>query len=582
METTALSAIESYDYEKWNSAAFDRPMAQDSYVPSMMQMRPSQSLVTANDSHKWGQGTNATYSGSTASNAGFMAGQDQFLESDQALFNQPFFSDAGWGSTTPAVMQPQNDSPSNIWASPNQTSDDADALLVNWNQQCRLTDSPQQQDGSIAHDLSQSRSSSTESSHHPYHYGASPTSHDMAQHGYSSGVRHAKASSQDSSYPQGFAYYNPPTPTSVPGLYGASSGSTNTNSTTTLSWQPPPFTPAALSTNLSTPVFSRSRSAPVDFEAHTPTGPYTRQRSYGVLDSAVPNQDLDTSFNSSQRTNMLLEPSSLHGYRDGYSASPRQQSRRGSRGSNRGGAKPRLQQRYGSGSMGNKPRGSPPLEERRSSLGSAFPTLAPIQDSDPLASSEAIRQLMKPSSGSGIESSHSTLDPSFASSRSTLVTGHSDSPSNPESYPILPLQPPPMDDLSSHYYDDITNSYSEDDDAFFLNPDLDISEFDPEGEDSFEDESSKGTNPYGASGANKNKDWLLRMNRKLQETPVGELDPAILPLPAIMNVWAKTKSAQGASMVEMWLKRVLKENEAGNERVVPTTKMFTMAGMYSL
>ncbi len=76
----------------------------------------------------------------------------------------------------------------------------------------------------------------------------------------------------------------------------------------------------------------------------------------------------------------------------------------------------------------------------------------------------------------------------------------------------------------------------------------------------------------------KKQDWLLRMNRKLQEIPVGELDPATLPVSAVMNAWAKTKSAQGASMVELWLKRAQEEYEAGNRRVVPTTKMYTMAG----
>jgi hypothetical protein len=76
----------------------------------------------------------------------------------------------------------------------------------------------------------------------------------------------------------------------------------------------------------------------------------------------------------------------------------------------------------------------------------------------------------------------------------------------------------------------------------------------------------------------KKRDWLLRMNRRLQEIPVGDLDPATIPLAAIMNSWAKTKSAQGASMVELWLNRAQQEYEAGNSRVLPTTKMYTMAG----
>lgn len=68
------------------------------------------------------------------------------------------------------------------------------------------------------------------------------------------------------------------------------------------------------------------------------------------------------------------------------------------------------------------------------------------------------------------------------------------------------------------------------------------------------------------------------MNRRLQEIPIGELDPAALPLSAVMNAWAKTKSAQGASMVEMWLNRAQQEYDAGNHRVIPTAKLYTMAG----
>jgi hypothetical protein len=93
--------------------------------------------------------------------------------------------------------------------------------------------------------------------------------------------------------------------------------------------------------------------------------------------------------------------------------------------------------------------------------------------------------------------------------------------------------------------------------------------------------SGRGSNPYGEgsplSPRSKKREWLLRMNRKLELVSVGELDPA-WPITAIMNAWAKTKSAQGASMVEMWLNRVQQESDAGNDAVVPTTKMYTMAG----
>jgi hypothetical protein len=179
-------------------------------------------------------------------------------------------------------------------------------------------------------------------------------------------------------------------------------------------------------------------------------------------------------------------------------------------------------------------------------------------DSDTLASSEAIRQLMKPPSGASI-SSASTLQPSF------LDMDHSCSHSSvvKESHPILPQQPPVMDDLSFEL------DGSEDEDTFLFDGDED---------------SEGGHNPYGAGAAScprsKKREWLLRMNRKLQDIPLGELDPATVPLPAIMNAWAKTKSAQGASMVEMWLKRAQQEYDQGNRRVIPTTKMYTMAGTY--
>lgn len=75
----------------------------------------------------------------------------------------------------------------------------------------------------------------------------------------------------------------------------------------------------------------------------------------------------------------------------------------------------------------------------------------------------------------------------------------------------------------------------------------------------------------------KKKDWLLRMNRRLTEIPIGELDPSTTPISAIMNSWAKTKSCHGASMVEKWLNRAQEEFDIGNTKVVPTNKMFTMA-----
>lgn len=80
-----------------------------------------------------------------------------------------------------------------------------------------------------------------------------------------------------------------------------------------------------------------------------------------------------------------------------------------------------------------------------------------------------------------------------------------------------------------------------------------------------------------ASTQSKKREWLLRMNRRLTEVPVGDLDPSVIPINAIMNAWAKTKSSHGASMVETWLNRAQQEYDAGNTRVVVTNKMYTMA-----
>lgn len=86
-------------------------------------------------------------------------------------------------------------------------------------------------------------------------------------------------------------------------------------------------------------------------------------------------------------------------------------------------------------------------------------------------------------------------------------------------------------------------------------------------------------NKAKVSPKEKKREWMLRMSRKLADVPVGALDPNEFPISAVMNAWAKTKSSEGASMVEMWLNRVEAEAKAGNSRpgVQPTTKMYTMA-----
>jgi len=79
------------------------------------------------------------------------------------------------------------------------------------------------------------------------------------------------------------------------------------------------------------------------------------------------------------------------------------------------------------------------------------------------------------------------------------------------------------------------------------------------------------------SNASKKRDWLIRNNRKLKETEIGTLDPDRIPITAVMNSWAKTKSKEGAQMVELWLHRVEDEVKAGNTMVELSAKMYTMA-----
>ena len=154
----------------------------------------------------------------------------------------------------------------------------------------------------------------------------------------------------------------------------------------------------------------------------------------------------------------------------------------------------------------------------------------------------------------------------------TGVSSSSFSPPPPQP-PILPQQP--VDDfmaaLDRSLDNDLLDDNTDDTDGELS---LQLEEMDP---GFYSGEEDSWSDSRGGTG-NKKHEWLLRMNRKLQEIPVGDLDPATVPLSAVMNAWAKTKSAQGADMVELWLKRAQQEYDAGNRRVVPTTKMYTMAG----
>lgn len=164
-----------------------------------------------------------------------------------------------------------------------------------------------------------------------------------------------------------------------------------------------------------------------------------------------------------------------------------------------------------------------------------------------------------------------------------------------DNHPILPT--PVIEDLSSFMTTAgpseslyTMNSEEEEDDVDYIfgpNYRSDSSEDDDSWEASLRNPyehdvsmaTATSTTTVTLSPKSKKREWLLRMTRKMQEIPVGELDPTTVPLAAVMNAWAKTKSSQGASMVEAWLKRAEQEQAAGNDAVVPTTKMYTMAGM---
>jgi hypothetical protein len=192
------------------------------------------------------------------------------------------------------------------------------------------------------------------------------------------------------------------------------------------------------------------------------------------------------------------------------------------------------------------------------------------------ASSEAIRMLMHPptsmtdsltsSTGSALVANRLPLERlTTDDSRSLGTTGSTRggdggryTATTAAARPILPA----MEDM-------VFDNYSAHDDE----------EEDEEDESNYpwQTETSMDSALMGGSTQSKRRDWLLRMNRRLTDVPVGDLDPTVTPINAIMNAWAKTKSSQGASMVETWLNRAQEEYDAGNARVVVTNKMYTMA-----
>ena len=173
------------------------------------------------------------------------------------------------------------------------------------------------------------------------------------------------------------------------------------------------------------------------------------------------------------------------------------------------------------------------------------------------ASSEAIRMLMKaPSASASLSSSHAS---GLAANRLPLDR-LSDSPKILASgnRPILPA----IEDMYANPLEDQEDDEDDEEELAHLWGEAEGGQ-------------------TGSSIKSKKREWLLRMNRRMAETPVGKMDPSSIPISAVMNAWAKTKCAQGASMVENWLKRAQQEFDSGNTKVVPTTKMYTMAGKCS-
>ena len=190
-------------------------------------------------------------------------------------------------------------------------------------------------------------------------------------------------------------------------------------------------------------------------------------------------------------------------------------------------------------------------------------------------SSEAIRQLMKPKYTSGDDSLNGSGSGHSITERAEdfIFTSGGRLPPTFENLPTFSTQPilpqhVEADENSITFHDDDEEDFTfNEEDGFPL----------VDGDDWLSTGGGR-KSPSGSSPpASKKHEWLVRMNRKMQECPIGDLDPSIIPISAVMNGWAKSKSSQGAAMVEEWLQRAEKEYAAGNSQVVPTTKMYTMA-----
>ncbi len=170
---------------------------------------------------------------------------------------------------------------------------------------------------------------------------------------------------------------------------------------------------------------------------------------------------------------------------------------------------------------------------------------------------------MPPRSASSTAASTEVGDVSPAPSNSSGVVEAADVTSNGAASTVA-LPPPPSEDPPSS------------------GPSILPKRIIPDPNDDYDSNDVKAYNgvpiPSAHDSSHKKREWLMQMNQTLEDTPIGQLDPNILPLSTIMNGWAKQKSSEGARMVEMWLDRVHTEYNSENPHGVhPTARMYTMA-----
>jgi hypothetical protein len=309
------------------------------------------------------------------------------------------------------------------------------------------------------------------------------------------------------------------TSTSVPGVVGASSGSTG-GSTAMSSWNGGHFS-------------NQQLQPPLQMQGSYPTQQFRQEQQHFGQPGNLPGFDSAWSHGLGGEDYPPLGNRGSAKKSGGRGGGPRNKGNRG---------KPQYQQ-------GNRKHHKQPRDNQPPSS-PTFADEGTVASSK--ASSEAIRMLMKaPSSVASLSSSQPSV---LTASRLPLERFADIAPEQAQgAKPILPA----IEDVYPSPLDQQEEEDEEDDESVLWKDDT-----------------------VGSSPTSKKSEWLLRMNRRMAEIPVGELDPSSIPISAIMNAWAKTKSAKGASIVETWLNRAQQEFNAGNDKVIPTTKMYTMAGKF--